>query len=79
VNLLDLENPNHVLGMSKLPLMVPEAAYERNGFRNNVLFPGGMILEKSGEVKIYYGAADTLECQATVHVDELLRLSSQQP
>jgi len=79
VMLLDLKNPYHVLGMSKLPLMVPEAAYERNGFRNNVLFPGGMILEKSGEVKIYYGAADTVECLATVHVDELLRLCSHRP
>jgi beta-1,4-mannooligosaccharide/beta-1,4-mannosyl-N-acetylglucosamine phosphorylase len=33
-----------------------------------------MILEPSGEVKIYYGAADTVECLATAHVDDLLRL-----
>lgn len=65
--------------MRKLPLIVPEAAYERNRFRNNVLFPGGMILEKSGEVKIYFGAADTVESLATMHVDELLRRRSQRP
>lgn len=39
-----------------------------------MIFPGGMILEDSGEVKIYYGAADTVECLATAHVDDLLRL-----
>lgn len=79
IMLLDLENPHKVVGMSKQPLMVPELDYERNGFRNNVLFPGGMILEKSGEVKIYYGASDTVECLATAHVDDLLRLCCEQP
>lgn len=33
-----------------------------------------MILEDDGEVKIYYGAADTVECLATAHVDDLIRL-----
>lgn len=33
-----------------------------------------MILEDTGEVKIYYGAADTVECLATAHVDDLLHL-----
>jgi beta-1,4-mannooligosaccharide/beta-1,4-mannosyl-N-acetylglucosamine phosphorylase len=74
VMLLDLENPSKVIGISKEPLMVPEYSYEKNGFRNDVLFPGGMILEKSGEVKIYYGAADTVECLATIDVNDLLSL-----
>ena len=51
------------------------APYEIDGgFRNDVLFPGGMILEESGEVKIYYGAADTVECLATADVGDLLDL-----
>jgi beta-1,4-mannooligosaccharide/beta-1,4-mannosyl-N-acetylglucosamine phosphorylase len=33
-----------------------------------------MILETSGEVKLYYGAADTHQCLATAHVDDLLAL-----
>lgn len=32
-----------------------------------------MILEDDGEVKIYYGSADTIECLATAHVDDLIR------
>lgn len=72
--LLDLENPAKIVGMAKTPLMEPVTDYEKTGFRGNVLFPGGMILEQSGEVKIYYGAADTVECLATAHVDDLIAL-----
>jgi beta-1,4-mannooligosaccharide/beta-1,4-mannosyl-N-acetylglucosamine phosphorylase len=75
VMLLDLENPYKVKGMSKEPLLAPEASYEtEGGFRNDVIFPGGMILEDNGEVKIYYGAADTVECLATAHIDDLVKL-----
>lgn len=69
--LLDLENPARVVGLAKKPLMVPEAEYERNGFRGNVLFPGGMIAD-GDEVRIYYGAADTVECLATADLADLL-------
>jgi beta-1,4-mannooligosaccharide/beta-1,4-mannosyl-N-acetylglucosamine phosphorylase len=38
-----------------------------------VIFPCGLILEDSGEVKIYYGAADTVVCLASADVDDLIR------
>ena len=73
--LLDLDDPRHIIGLCREPLLAPEAPYEvEGGFRNNVIFPGGMILEDDGEVKIYYGAADTVECLATAHVDDLIAL-----
>ncbi len=72
--LLDLEKPWVVKGMYQEPLMVPTEKYEQEGFRGHVLFPGGLILEDTGEVKIYYGAADTVECLATAHVDDLIAL-----
>ncbi len=75
IMLLDLEDPRKVIGIYKEPLLAPKAPYEvEGGYRNNVIFPTGMILEKSGEVKIYYGAADTAVCLATAHVDDLLNL-----
>ncbi|MDF2960175.1 MAG: glycosidase protein [Paenibacillus sp.] len=75
IMLLDLENPKKIVGMYKDPLIAPEASYETTGgFRNDVIFPGGMILEDSGEVKIYYGAADTVECLATAYIDDLIKL-----
>lgn len=73
--LLDLKDPSKVIGLAKDPLIAPETDYEvKDGFRTNVIFPGGMILEETGEVKIYYGASDTVECLATAHVDDLLEL-----
>jgi beta-1,4-mannooligosaccharide/beta-1,4-mannosyl-N-acetylglucosamine phosphorylase len=33
-----------------------------------------MVLEESGEVKIYYGAADTVGCLATADVNDLISL-----
>jgi beta-1,4-mannooligosaccharide/beta-1,4-mannosyl-N-acetylglucosamine phosphorylase len=75
IMLLDLANPQKVLGVYQQPLLAPETHYETTeGFRTQVIFPGGMILEDNGEVKIYYGASDTVECLATAHVDDLLRL-----
>ena len=71
--LLDLENPAKITHMAKYPLIASELPYETDeGFRQNVIFPGGMILEDDGEVKLYYGASDTYECLATANVNDLI-------
>ena len=72
--LLDLQQPWKVIGMCPDPILEPRAGYELQGYRGSVVFPGGMILESDGEVKIYYGAADTVECLATADVGDLLAL-----
>ncbi len=72
--LLDLEDPTKVIGMCPEPILKAEYDYEIDGFRGSVIFPGGMILEDDGEVRIYYGAADTVEALATAHVGDLLEL-----
>lgn len=75
IMLLDLDNPQRIVGLYKEPLITPDVSYEKDGgFRNHVIFPGGMILEDTGEVKIYYGAGDTYECLASAHVDDLISL-----
>mgnify|MGYP000109023929 CR=1 FL=1 len=74
IMLLDLNDPSKIIGMSLAPLLVPEEPYETQGFRGDVIFPGGMVLEESGEVKIYYGAADTVECLATADVNDLINM-----
>lgn len=75
IALLDLEDPSKVIGIYDKPLIVADLPYENeNGFRQDVIFPGGMILEDNGEVKIYYGASDTVECLATADVNELINL-----
>ena len=75
IMLLDLEDPSKVLGIAKEPLIATDKAWEReNGFRCDVIFPGGMLSEDSGEVKIYYGASDTYECMASADVNDLISL-----
>ncbi len=73
--LLDLNDPSKVLSVYKEPLIAPDLPVETDeGFRENVIFPCGMLLEESGEVKIYYGASDTCVCLATAQLDDLLAL-----
>jgi len=75
IMLLDLTDPSRIVGIHPAPLLAPEAPYEtEGGFRNDVVFPCGMIIEDSGEVKIYYGAADTVTCLARADVGDLLAL-----
>ena len=75
VMLLDLNDPSIVRGLCKSPLIAPDLPFETDeGFRQNVIFPCGMIAEDDGEVKIYYGAADTCVCLATAKMEDLLAL-----
>lgn len=75
IMLLDLDDPSKIIGICKEPLIAPDMSYEtEGGFRNHVIFPGGMILEPNGEVKIYYGASDTVECLATADISDLTAL-----
>jgi len=72
VMLLDLENPSKILALAGRPLLVPEEPYELEGFRGGVIFPGGLVAGPDGTAKIYYGAADTVECLAEAKIDDLI-------
>jgi predicted GH43/DUF377 family glycosyl hydrolase len=71
--LLDLEEPTRVLHRLPEWVLTPEAPYERVGDVPNVVFPCGLIHDaRSGEVRLYYGAADTSICVATAQLSDLL-------
>ena len=75
IMLLDLNDPSRVLAVYDKPLIAPDLPIETDeGFRQNVIFPCGMLLEDDGEVKIYYGASDTCVCLATARLEDLLSL-----
>ena len=57
--------------ISTLVLIVAEEEYECAGFRGEAIFPGG-LLKENDEVKIYYGAADTVECLASAKIEDLI-------
>ena len=71
--LLDLEDPSKVVARCKVPLLSPREDYERIGDVPNVVFACGAIVEPDGEVKMYYGAADTCLCVATAKLEDIIR------
>ena len=73
--LLDLEDPARVIGRSDVPVLSPRMEYERVGDINNVVFASGAVVEPDGQVKVYYGAADTAICVATTTLDDLLAIT----
>lgn len=70
--LLDLEDPSKVVARCKVPLLSPREDYERIGDVPNVVFACGAIVEPDGEVKMYYGAADTCLCVATAKLEDII-------
>ena len=68
--LLDLEEPWKIIGRSSEPILEPEAEYERVGDVPNVVFPEGAVII-GDELLVFYGAADTVCCIASVRLNEL--------
>lgn len=69
--LTDLKNPLEIIGRTSTPLLVPEAPYELTGMINNIVFPSGALIENDS-LSIYYGAADTTCCLATIPLHKLM-------
>ncbi|HKI91707.1 MAG TPA: hypothetical protein VJ986_05360 [Gaiellaceae bacterium] len=73
--LLDLEDPTRVLRRLPTWVLAPLAPYERTGDVPNIVFPCGLLHDSgSGEVRLYYGAADTSIGLATARLDDLLEV-----
>ena len=75
--LLDVDEPRRIVARSRAPILEPEEPYEKKGFVPDVVFPqAAMVLE--GTLYVFYGAADTVTCVATAHLEELLSWLAQQ-
>ncbi|MDI6894568.1 MAG: glycosidase [Bacillota bacterium] len=75
--LLDLDEPWRVIRRSEEWVFGPRYRYEHVGDVPGVTFPTGAIVDQStGELRIYYGAADTAICLAFAHKDEVLEYMS---
>lgn len=68
--LLDLENPQKIVGRTKGAMFVAEEIYEKYGHIPNVIFPSGALI-KEKDLQIYYGAADSTCCMAKVQLEDL--------
>ncbi|WP_245589945.1 glycoside hydrolase family 130 protein [Caldanaerobius polysaccharolyticus] len=71
--LLDLEDPRRVIRRSEEWVFGPRTSYEYIGDVPGVVFPTGAIVDKNtGEMRIYYGAADSVVALATANIKEVL-------
>ncbi len=75
VMMLDLKDPSRVIARAKAPILSPAMNYELSGLTYAVVFTCGAVVEDDGEVKIYYGGADTVQCLATAKLDDLVDAS----
>ena len=71
--LLDLTKPSRIIGRASIPILVPREYYERVGDVGNVVFSCGCVPEPNGEVKVYYGAADTCICVGIANIGDLIQ------
>jgi len=69
--ILDSHKPQQVLTQTSEPLLVPEVEYELYGQVPNIAFPTSAVVEGDA-LHIYYGAADTSSCVATLSLEALL-------
>lgn len=71
--LLDLDEPWRVIYRSTEWVLGPQEYYERHGDVPGVVFPTGAIWsQETGELRVYYGAADTTVGLAIANLEELL-------
>ena len=73
--LMDLEQPHKVVARCNKPILSPREDYERIGDVGNVAFACGAVVEDTGEIKVYYGAADTCICVATAEFEKLIDIT----
>jgi predicted GH43/DUF377 family glycosyl hydrolase len=71
--LLDPDQPWKVRHLARHPVLYPEVEYEMRGLVEHVCFPCAKIVEPDGQVKLYYGGADTVQCVATARLDDIIR------
>jgi predicted GH43/DUF377 family glycosyl hydrolase len=71
--LFDLENPAKVIRRSPQWVLGPSADYETHGDVPNVIFPTGLIHDRESEdLRLYYGAGDSVIAVATASMPEVL-------
>lgn len=70
--LLDLDEPWKVKHVTRHPILQPTEPYEMWGLIPVVCFPCSMIIEPDNSVKVYYGAADTVQCVATGQLEDII-------
>ncbi len=71
--MLDLENPEKVIGKTEGYILTPEEPYEYMGKTPSCVFTTGAVVDwNTRKLKVYYGAADTCIGLAEGNLDEII-------
>ena len=70
--LLDLKQPQKIIGRTDKPLLTPQATYERTGQVPDIVFPEGALIEKD-KFRIYYGATDNYCALAEANLTDFMQ------
>ena len=71
--ILDIDNPSVVKYRCETFLLTPQEWYEERGFVPNVCFPCATVQNReTGQIAIYYGAADSYVGLAFGYTDEII-------
>ena len=71
--LLDLDNPSRVIAEAHNWVFGPTEPYELRGEKPGIVFPTGAVVQ-DGDMRLYYGAADTSVAVASARMDDLLQV-----
>jgi predicted GH43/DUF377 family glycosyl hydrolase len=74
VALHQLDDPAKILGVGDSWILQPEDPWEVTGYVPNVVFSCGAVAEDDGQVKIYWGGADSVMCAGTASLADLVQL-----
>jgi predicted GH43/DUF377 family glycosyl hydrolase len=69
----DLDDPARVIAVGDRWILQPEDPWEVSGYVPNVVFCCGAVPEEDGEIKLYWGGADTVMCAGTTSVERLVQ------
>jgi predicted GH43/DUF377 family glycosyl hydrolase len=73
VALHDLNDPAKVIAVGDRWILQPEDPWEVGGYVPNVVFSCAAVLEDDGQIKLYWGGADSVMCAGTTTVNQLLK------
>lgn len=70
--ILDKEEPTQIVGRANIPVLSPRENYERIGDVPNLVFPTGALADDNGNLKIFYGAANSCICIGTTTIKKIV-------
>lgn len=70
--LLNLTNPQQIIGRIEESLLIPEEKYELFGFVKSIVFPEAAIIENE-KLNVYYGAADNYIAMASADINDFFK------